>query len=69
MRPIEMQDLYSYQYLSALAAAPHGERAALVVKRPRKDSNDYAGDIWLYENGALRQLTADGKGDAPVWED
>lgn len=69
MRPIEMQDLYSYQYLSALTAAPHGEKAALVVKRPRKDSNDYTGDIWLYENGALRQLTADGKGDSPVWED
>ena len=69
MKAIEMKDLLTYKFLSGLTAAPKGEKAAFVVKCAREEENDYAGDIWLWENGAVRRLTGDGSSGDPLWED
>jgi len=69
MEKIEMRDLLTYRFLSGVAAAPQGERAAFLVKTAQEEKNDYVSAIYLYEEGKLRRMTAEGKNGAPFWED
>lgn len=69
MKAIEMKDLFAYRFLSGVCAAPAGERAVFVVKQAREESNDYSSDIYLYDEGSVRRMTADGKSGGPLWED
>ena len=69
MKAIELRDLLSYRFLSALRYAPDGRKAAFVVSNADEESNSYEARLWLYENGALRQLTDLGKERQFVWLD
>ncbi len=69
MEPIQMRDLLEYRFLSQLAASPKGDRAVFTVRRAREEHNDYESDLYLYDAGAVKRLTADGKSGSPVWED
>ena len=69
MTPIQPNDLLTYSFLSGLRFAPGGERAALVVSRANEEENSYEARLWLYENGALRQLTDLGQERSFVWLD
>ena len=69
MKPIELRDILSYRFLSALRYAPDGKKAAFVVSNADEESNSYEARLWLYENGALRQLTDLGKERQFVWLD
>ena len=69
MKPIELRDILSYRFLSALRYAPGGKKAAFVVSNADEESNSYEARLWLYENGAFRQLTDLGKERQFVWLD
>jgi hypothetical protein len=69
MRPVEQKDLMNYRFLSNVRYAPGGERAAFVVANADEEDNSYERRLWLYENGAVRQLTDMGKEGGFVWLD
>ena len=69
MKPIELRDILSYRFLSKVRYAPGGKRAAFVVANANEEENSYEQRLWLYENGAVRQLTDLGKEGRFVWLD
>jgi len=69
MKRVEKEDILKYRFLSAVKYAPKGEAAAFVVSNANKEDNSYEGDIWVYEKGKVRQLTALHKERSFYWED
>jgi len=71
MEPVQVKDLLSYRFLSALEVAPDRRHAAFVVKRADVEANEYASDIHVVELEALasRRLTAGGKDGPFVWSE
>ena len=69
MDQIQLRDFLHYRFLSGIKASPDGGRAAFVVTVCDEERNIYRHDIWLYENGACRPVTMDGRCDAFLWED
>ena len=69
MKPVEQQDILNYKFLSALRFAPGGRRAAFAVSNADAEGNGYESRLWLYEAGALRQLTDLGQERQFVWLD
>ena len=69
MKPIELRDILSYRFLSNIRYAPGGKRAAFVVANANEEDNSYEQRLWLYENGAVRQLTDLGKEGRFTWLD
>ncbi len=69
MQKLTNQDLLSFQFLSHVKWAPGGGRAAFAVSRANEEKNTYETDLWLFENGAVRPLTAGGDGRGFFWED
>ncbi|HCL79711.1 MAG TPA: S9 family peptidase, partial [Synergistaceae bacterium] len=62
-RPVALDDLMKYRYLSAPAFSPDGRSIAFLVHQGNLEENAYRTDIWLaaQDGGSLRQLTASGK--------
>lgn len=69
MEPIKQTDLLQYKFLSNLRFAPGGKRAAFVVANANLEENAYEQRLWLWEDGALRQLTDLGKESGYAWLD
>lgn len=69
MDKIQLHDFLHYRFLSRVTASPDGSRAAFVVTVCDEAHNAYRHDLWLYEAGACRPLTTDGRCDAFLWED
>lgn len=69
MKPVELKDILRYKFLSGLRYAPGGERAAFVVSTADEENNSYEARLWLYEKGAVRQLTDLGQERSFVWLD
>ena len=69
MRAIELHDILDYRFLSNIRYAPGGRRAAFVVANANEDDNSYEQRLWLYEDGAVRQLTDLGKEGRFLWLD
>ena len=69
MKPIEMKDILNYRFLSNIRYAPGGRRAAFVVANANEEDNSYEQRLWLYEDGAVRQLTDLGKEGRFTWLD
>ena len=67
MKSIEISDILSYRFLSSLRFAPGGKRAAFAVSEADEEENTYRSRLWLYENGAVRQLTALGEERGFSW--
>ena len=69
MRLVEIQDLLSYRFLSAIEMAPDGRRAAFIVKQPVAAENAYTSNIYLVDlpSGAVRPLTNGGKDGPFAW--
>lgn len=49
MKPVQIEDLLSYRFLSAVELSPQGDRAAFVVKRADAEKNEYRSDIYLVD--------------------
>lgn len=69
MKKIELKDILEYKFLSGIEYSPNGEAAAFVVSYAVEEDNKYEGNIWIYENGVVRQLTGLGKERVFFWED
>ena len=69
MEELKLEDFLSYRFLSLLRYAPGGKRAAFVVSGSCLEENCYESRLYLWEDGAVRQLTDLGKENRFVWED
>ena len=69
MKRVECKDILSYRFLSAVRYAPGGRRAAFVVSTADEENNTYEARLWLYEHGAVRQLTDLGQERTFAWLD
>jgi len=69
MKPIELNDILTYKFLSGVRYAPGGRRAAFVVANANEEENTYERRLWLYEDGKVRQLTDVGKEGGFFWLD
>ena len=69
MKPIEQKDILTYRFLSEPRYNPAHTRAAFVVSAANEGENSYESRLWLYENGAVKQLTDLGKERGYRWLD
>ncbi|MEA5038933.1 MAG: S9 family peptidase [Clostridiaceae bacterium] len=69
MKELQLNDFLHYKCLSALTFAPGGDRAAFIITEADEERNAYRQNIWLYENGGVRRLSAMDKEGRFVWED
>ena len=69
MQPIELKDILTYKYLSDPRYNPSRTRAAFVVSTANEAENSYESRLWLYEDGAVKQLTDLGKERGYHWLD
>ena len=69
MRPIEQKDLLTYRFLSDPRYNPSHTRAAFVISTADEAENGYESRLWLYEGGAVKQLTDLGKERGYQWVD
>jgi len=69
MQPVQVADILTYRFLSAVEISPDGRRAAFVVKRADPEKNAYRSDIHLVDLGsrATTQLTCSGKDGPFAW--
>jgi len=70
MKPIRIEDLWTYRFLSAVEVSPSGRWAAFVVRRADLDENGYRSDIYVAEaaGSEVRRLTTSGKDGPFAWE-
>ena len=68
MKQLRIDDLLHYRPLSRLNFAPGGQRAAFVLTSVNEEQDGYSQNIWLYENGGVRRLTALNKEGRYFWE-
>lgn len=69
MEELKLNDFLSYRFLSQVQYAPGGKRAAFAVSNSCPEENSYESRLYLWANGAVRQLTDLGKESRFVWED
>jgi len=69
MNPVQLEDLLSYRFLSAIEIAPGGRHGAFTVKHANTEDNDYTSDIHLVDLATLTScpFTASGKDGAFIW--
>jgi len=70
MKPVAIEDLFDYRFLSAVEISPNGEWAACVVKQAHVEDNGYHSDMYLAHlmRSEVRRLTTSGKDGPFVWE-
>ncbi len=70
MKPVRIEDLFEYRFLSSIEMSPVGEWAAFVVKHTDVENNAYASDIYLVHpaRGDVTRWTASGKDGPFAWE-
>lgn len=69
MKPIEQKDILAYRFLSNPRYSPGKKRAAFVLSAANEAENSYESRLWLYEDGAVKQLTDLGKERSFTWLD
>lgn len=69
MKPVELNDICKYKFLSAVEYSPNTEVAAFVVSYANEADNTYEGNIWVLENGKTRKLTGLNKERSFFFED
>jgi len=69
MKPVQIEDLLSYRFLSAVEISPDGRRAAFVVKQADAEKNEYRSDIYLGDlaSRVTARLTSSGKDGPYAW--
>ena len=70
MKPVQIEDLFDYRFLSSVEISPHGEWAAFVIKQADVQENGYRSNLTLAHltKPEIRQLTTSGKDGPYVWE-
>ena len=69
MQPVQIEDLLSYRFLSAVEISPDGRRAAFVVRRADAEKNEYRSDVHLVDlvSRVSQHLTRSGKDGPYAW--
>lgn len=69
MESISAGTLLEYQFVSAPAFSPDGKKIAFVVQKADLESNDYKGDLYLYDcaAGSVLRLTYSGDVKKFIW--
>ena len=68
-KPIEIEDLTAYRLPMHLCENPSASAAAFEVHRSDCEKNMMHQDIWILENGMMRQLTATYDASILAWDD
>jgi dipeptidyl aminopeptidase/acylaminoacyl peptidase len=71
MKPVEIQDVLSYRFLSAVEYSPKGDRVAFVVKQANVEKNEYFSNLYVVELASreVRKLTGSGKDGDFAWDE
>lgn len=69
MEELKLEQFLTYRFLSSPDFSPDGKRAAFVVSDCVEEDNCYESRLYLWENGAVRQLTDLGAERSFFWED
>jgi len=71
MKPVQIEDLLTYRFLSAVEFSPDGSVAAFVVKRADPERNRYRSDVHLADLGSrsVSRLTTGGADGPFAWGD
>ena len=69
MKPVQIEDLLSYRFLSAIEFSPDARHAAFVVKKHDPENNAYTSDLYLVDmqSRQIRALTSGGKDGPFSW--
>ncbi len=69
MNPVQIEDLLSYRFLSAVEISPDGRRAAFVVKQADAEKNEYQSNVHLVDlvSRVSTPLTRSGKDGPYAW--
>jgi len=69
MRPVQIEDLFEYRFLSSVEYSPTGEWIAFICRHADVEANSYRSDIYVASaSGAVvRQLTTSGKDGPFAW--
>ncbi len=68
MKPVAIDDIKRYSFLSGVSYSPDGKTAVFVVKKAQKDGKGYTSDLYMYRSGEVRRLTSGGKEGAFAWK-
>lgn len=70
MKPVRIEDLFDYRFLSSVEVSPSGDWAAFVAKHSDVEKNSYHSDVCLAHltRPEVRRLTTSGKDGPYVWE-
>ncbi len=70
MKPVEIQDITTYRFLSSVEFSPAGDRAAFLVKQANVEKNEYSSNLYLVElpTRDVRRLTGSGKDGEFAWD-
>src|SRR5689334_18339309 len=66
-RAIETGDLYKIRAISDPQISPDGVRIAFVLRQMDDEKNEYVSNIYVVEQGVVRQFTSGNKDSAPRW--
>ena len=61
MRPIEIDDVLKFRYLSEITFSPEGGSACLAVTTADRKANGYKSYLYVYRDGKFSKLTSGGK--------
>ncbi len=69
MRPVLIEDLLTYRFLSDVRIAPNGKRAAFTLRQANGEENNYRSDLYVVELDGKRvsQLTSSGQDGPFAW--
>ncbi|MDO5016011.1 MAG: S9 family peptidase [Eubacteriales bacterium] len=69
MKKIDYDFLAKLKLPGQLEASPARTHLAFVISEASFEDNNYKSNLWLYQEGDIKQLTFDGKVKSFVWED
>ena len=61
MRPVAIDDVLKFKYLSEISISPEGSSACLCVTEADRKNNGYKSYLYLFRDGKFRRLTSGGK--------
>ena len=68
MKPIFIRTFLEFQFVSAPAFSPDGEKIAFVVQKADLENNDYKGDLYLYDCTVKKTLRLTSSGNIKKFE-
>ena len=69
MENVTARTFYKFRYVSDPKLSPDGRCVAFMVKRVNASKNGYDSDLYIYEDGATRQVTQGGDAGNFLWSD